>query len=170
MKTGYWFLLLPMAVACGQPPTDFGASVRAAMEPSLSKQRDSAKKQAASISKKVVDPADSSFFTVPFATESTPVAEHEALSADELDMFVDAEPHQGAPAEEKQEKPSPTVPMDALIRDVFDLKEEAGTGSWLLKVLGAFNATSNRADQEGEILRKLRAPDYKPPKIVEVDR
>jgi hypothetical protein len=140
MKKRYWLLLLSLAVAYGQPPKNFEESVRAAMEPSLLKQRESAKKQAATVSKKVADSAESSFFTVPFTTQSQPVAEQEPLPADEVEVVV-----------EQTNTASPVL-------DVFDLKEEEGTGAWLLKVLGVFNANG------------LKAPDYKPPKIMEVAR
>jgi hypothetical protein len=152
MKTKYWLLLLPLAVAYGQSPKNFEESVRAAMEPSLLKQRDSAKKQAATVSKKISDPADSSFFTVPFASQSQPVADQETLAADEPEVAV-----------EQTNTPPPVL-------DVFDLKEDEGTGTWLLKVLGAFNSNSVSTDREGEILRKLRPVDYKPAKILEVPR
>ena len=153
MKKTYWLLLLPLAVAYAQPPKSFEESVRAAMEPSLLKQRVSAKKQAATVSKKVADdPAESSFFTVPFSTQAQPAVEQGPPDTDELEVVV-----------EQANTPSPVL-------DVFDLKEEEGTGTWLLKVLGAFNSNSSHADQESEILRKIKAPDYRPAKILEVPR
>jgi hypothetical protein len=147
MTTRYWLLLLPLAAAYGQTAQDFGASVRAAMEPSILKQRDSAKKQAAAISKKAVDSAEASFFTVPFTTQPLVASEQEEEAAIELE-------------EPPREDPVPKVPAVTSMLDFLDLKEEAGTGTWLLKVLGAFNSKpAGTADQ-----------DYKPPKIIEVAR
>ena len=70
--------------AQGQAPAGFEQSVRAAMAPSLAKQRASVQKQVASISQ----PASKSFFDQPLAETAAVFAECDAMPTGDLDKLI----------------------------------------------------------------------------------
>jgi soluble lytic murein transglycosylase-like protein len=89
-------LLLLGAALNAQPPSDFQASpeasvgfessVKAAMAPSIARQRAAIQKQAASLA----PPAGSSFFTIPSAPLEVSAADCDPLPAEELDPLIQA--------------------------------------------------------------------------------
>jgi soluble lytic murein transglycosylase-like protein len=88
--------LLAGAVLAAQPPADsdaardFEASVKAAMAPSIARQRAAIQKQAASVAPPVSRSPGSSFFTIPFPPLQLSAADCDPLPADQLDPLIDA--------------------------------------------------------------------------------
>jgi soluble lytic murein transglycosylase-like protein len=88
--------LLAGAVLGAQPPADsdasrdFEASVKAAMAPSIARQRAAIQKQAASVVPPVSRSTGSSFFTIPFPPLQMGAADCDPLPADQLDPLIDA--------------------------------------------------------------------------------
>jgi soluble lytic murein transglycosylase-like protein len=87
-------LLFVGAVLGAQPPADFEASVKAAMAPSIARQRVSIQKQAA-LTTPPAAPAGShspgsSFFTTPFALTEASAPDCDPLPADQLDPLIKA--------------------------------------------------------------------------------
>lgn len=77
------------AVLNAQPPTDFEASVKAAMAPSIAQQRAAAQRQASSVALPV-SASSSSFFTIPFPTAAAGTADCDPLPDGQLDSLVEA--------------------------------------------------------------------------------
>jgi soluble lytic murein transglycosylase-like protein len=88
--------LLVGAVLNAQPPADseasrdFEASVKAAMAPSIARQRAAIQKQAASVVPPVSHSTSAAFFTIPFPPPEMGAADCDPLPADQLDPLIDA--------------------------------------------------------------------------------
>jgi soluble lytic murein transglycosylase-like protein len=84
------------AVLGAQPPadsdasSDFEASVKAAMAPSIARQRAAIQKQVSSVAPPVSRSPGSSFFTIPFPPLQMGAADCDPLPADQLDPLIDA--------------------------------------------------------------------------------
>jgi len=78
-----------LASALAQAPADFEKSIRAAMAPSIARQRASVEKQAASVARPKSPAGAQSFFTLPVVSGSAGTADCEPLPSEELDPVVD---------------------------------------------------------------------------------
>jgi soluble lytic murein transglycosylase-like protein len=112
---GKFTLLFVGAVLSAQPPADFEATVKAAMAPSIARQRAAVQKQVSAIVPAGAAPsasARSSFFTVPFPPAEGAAFDCDPLPAEQLDPLI----------EEAAQK---TGVEAQLVRAVID-KESAG--------------------------------------------
>jgi soluble lytic murein transglycosylase-like protein len=96
VSVGAWFA---GAALCAQPPADseasrdFETSVKAAMAPSIARQRAAIQKQASALrsaSPLVPRPAGSSFFTTPFAPVEAGPPDCDPLRPDQLEPLIEA--------------------------------------------------------------------------------
>jgi soluble lytic murein transglycosylase-like protein len=90
---GKFTLLFVGAVLSAQPPADFEATVKAAMAPSIARQRAAVQKQVSAIVPAGAAPsasARSSFFTVPFPPAEGSAFDCDPLPAEQLDPLIEA--------------------------------------------------------------------------------
>jgi len=147
---------LPPAVA--QAPANFEASVRAAMAPSIAKQRSSVEKQAASVGQPNRAGNVRPFFGLPIASDGTPVVDCEPVPPEELDPVVEhAAQKEGVSSDlvhavieqESGARPCavssrgalglmqlmPTTAEEMDVQDPFDPEQNVEAGTKLLKFL-----------------------------------
>ena len=160
-------LLFAGAVLYAQPPSDFEASVRAAMAPSIAQQRAAIQKQVASVSPPAVGRdaqwGDASFFTAPISAVTESSADCDPLPEDQLSSLIqDAAQQTGVDAklvravieQESGGRPCalsakgaqglmqlmPDTAEQFDVEDAFDPKQNVEAGARLLKsLLGRYN-------------------------------
>jgi soluble lytic murein transglycosylase-like protein len=147
-----------LAPAWAQAPANFETSVRAAMAPSIARQRSSVGKQAASVVRPNMPAGARPFFVLPIASDSTPAVDCEPLSPDKLDPVIDhAAQKEGVSSdlvhavieEESGARPCavsssgavglmqlmPTTAGEMEVQDPFDPEQNVEAGTKLLKFL-----------------------------------
>lgn len=151
-------LLFVGAVLGAQSPTDFEASVKAAMAPSIARQRAAVERQEAAVTRRVPQSARSSFFTTPFSPAVEDAVDCDPLPSGQLDSLIeDAAQKTGVEAQlvravidkESSDRPCALSPMGAEglmqlmpataeeleVDDPFDPKQNVEAGAKLLKSL-----------------------------------
>jgi soluble lytic murein transglycosylase-like protein len=153
-------LLLVGAVLAAQPPADFETAVKAAMAPSIAKQRSAVQQQAAAFARAGAGAAStrSSFFTTPFPTVAEGTVDCDPLPAEQLDPLIeDAARKTGVDAQlvravidqESAGRPCalsakgaeglmqlmPATAEEFNVDDPFDPKQNVDAGARLLKSL-----------------------------------
>ena len=182
------FVSVGVASLYAQPPADFEASVKAAMAPSIARQRAAVQKQAGSSFL-------TGFFMGPFTATAPGSADCDPLPADQLDPLiesaaqktgVDSRLVRGVIEKESGGRPCalsargaeglmqlmPETADEFDVQDPFDPKQNVEAGTKLLKALldrynndaslalGAYNAGPRRVDQEGGVPLIPETVDY----------